>query len=511
LSLGASRRRIIRQLLTESLMLALAAAACGFAVSRICLEGAVYAATTTMPAEIAEQVNLDVPAADWRVLLFLIAGALVSTASFGLVPALQATRVEPVRAIRGEVAGNARPGRARHALIAVQVGASALLLICAAVFLRSALTAAVADPGIRTSDTIRLPIADESRRAAIVRELTADPSVYSVAASSGSAQPSAFAEATADEGANAASRRSVPVAYKFVSSEYFELLDIDVIRGRGFTNEERVAGAGVTVVSETAARRLWPNGEAVGQVVRVQDRPTDPPTGLGAGPPRASALPSPAGAYTVVGVARDVDGGGMFQFLAFSGLYLPIDLQSPGTSLTLRVRGDPGQVRLALIDRLLRIDPALDHEIATLRTLAGMAVYLLQIAFWVTVVLGGLALALTVSGLFSVLSYLVEQRAKEIGVRMALGATTWDIAALVLWQSARPVGFGLLAGGGLAAALAIVLMSLTASEIANTVRVLDPLAYAAGLLVIVFACVLGASVPALRAARVDPIATLRND
>jgi ABC-type antimicrobial peptide transport system permease subunit len=164
-----------------------------------------------------------------------------------------------------------------------------------------------------------------------------------------------------------------------------------------------------------------------------------------------------------------------------------------------------------LLDRLLRADPALDHEVVTLRIVAGMGAYILQIVFWVTVVLGGLALALTVSGLFSVLSYLVEQRAKEIGVRIALGATTQNIAALVLSQSARPVGFGLLAGGGLAAGLAIVLMSTLGSEIGNTVRVFDPMAYAASLLVIVIACVLAASVPALRAARVDPIATLRND
>ena len=103
--------------------------------------------------------------------------------------------------------------------------------------------------------------------------------------------------------------------------------------------------------------------------------------------------------------------------------------------------------------------------------------YILQIAFWVTLVLGGLALALTVSGFFSVLSYLAEQRAKEIGVRMALGATTNNIAVLVLSQSVRPVGFGLLAGGGLAAGLAIVLMSTpAASEIGNTVRVFDPMA-----------------------------------
>ena len=141
-----------------------------------------------------------------------------------------------------------------------------------------------------------------------------------------------------------------------------------------------------------------------------------------------------------------------------------------------------------------------------------MGAYILQIAFWVTLALGGLALLLTVSGLFSVLSYLVEQRAREIGVRMALGATTKNIAVLVLWQSVRPVGFGLLAGGGLAAGLATVLMATPAAlEVGNIVRVLDPMAYAASLLVIVTACVLAASVPALRAARVDPIATLRND
>jgi predicted permease len=508
LSLGASRRRVVRQLLTESLMLALAAAACGFAVSRICLEGALYAASTTMPPQFAEAVDLGVPSADWRVLVFLIAGAIVSTVSFGLVPALQATRVELVRASRGEVTRDARPSRARHALIAVQVGASALLLICAAVFLRSAFAAAMADPGLRTTDTITVPIANESRRAAIVREVTAHPSVFAVAAEAPPvlAEASVFAEATADKQAGDPldMRRSVSIDYKFVSPEYFQLLDIDLMRGRGFTDAERTADAGVTVVSESAARRLWPNGGALGQVVRIEaDRPTDLK--------RPSASPRPSRAYTVVGIARDVRGSAIFQFFAFSGVYLPVDPQGPGTSLLLRVGGDPEQARLALLDRLLRVDPALDHEVVTLRTRAGMGAYILQIVFWVTVVLGGLALVLTVSGLFSILSYLVEQRAKEIGVRIALGATTRNIAALVISQSARPVGFGLLAGGGLAAGLAIVLVSTLGSEIGNTVRLFDPMAYAASLLVIVIACVAGASVPALRAARVDPIATLRND
>jgi ABC-type antimicrobial peptide transport system permease subunit len=147
-----------------------------------------------------------------------------------------------------------------------------------------------------------------------------------------------------------------------------------------------------------------------------------------------------------------------------------------------------------------------------MRSLAGLQAYILGIAFWVAVVLGGLALALTLSGLFSVLSYVVEQRANEIGVRMALGATTNNIARLVLTQSVRPVGVGLVAGGGLAAALAIALMATPlASQIGSIVHVFDPVAYAASVLVIATACLLAALIPAVRAARLDPIATLRKD
>jgi len=130
----------------------------------------------------------------------------------------------------------------------------------------------------------------------------------------------------------------------------------------------------------------------------------------------------------------------------------------------------------------------------------------------VTMLLGGLALVLTVSGLFSVLSYLVEQQAKEIGVRIALGATTTDVVRLVLSQSLRPVAIGLAAGGGLAAAVAIVLMTTPdAAALSGWVHVFDPVAYAASVLVIVTSCVLAVSVPALRAAGIDPSATLRKD
>jgi ABC-type lipoprotein release transport system permease subunit len=259
----------------------------------------------------------------------------------------------------------------------------------------------------------------------------------------------------------------------------------------------------VAVVSETTARRLWPDGDAIGRIVRLQ---VSAP-----GTPRESRAPEPAfRPYTVVGVTRDVNGTAVFKFLSFSGIYLPIDQNSPGTSLTVRVHGDPEQARRALVERLTRVDPALDHEVRTRRTLAGLGTYLLQVIFAVTCALGGLALALTASGLFSVLSYLVEQRSREIGVRVALGATTRQVAGLVLSQSVVPVGVGLLIGGGLAAAVATALISV-ASEIGRTVHVLDPMAYAASLLVIVIACLLAAAIPTLRAARLDPVATLRQD
>ena len=176
----------------------------------------------------------------------------------------------------------------------------------------------------------------------------------------------------------------------------------------------------------------------------------------------------------------------------------------------LRVRGNPDEVRLALVATLPGLDPA--FGVMTLRTTAEAQAYMLRIAFGLTVVLGGLALVLTVSGLFSVLSYLVEQQAKEIGVRMALGAAATNVVRLVLSQSLRPVAIGLAAGGGLAVAVAIVLMSTpAASEIGGVVDVLDPVAYVASALIIATACVLAVSVPALRAARIDPIATLRKD
>lgn len=499
LSLGASRRRIVRQLLTESLLLAFGGALFGFAVLRAALELGTRAVAAKLAPGVSELVGLAALAIDWRVLVFLVCGAMASTVLFGLLPALQATRLELVRTMRGELARDARPGRARHVLIAAQVSASAVLLICAAVFLRSTFAVASVQPGLRTLDTALLEMPNESTRSAMLRAVEADPSVAAMAVSSPHGVGGELAEAF---GSNQA-----PVEYKFVSPEYFELLDIAFVRGRGFTQAERHPASGLAVVSETTARRLWPDRDPIGEVLQLSGVRSR----AAVGPDGGSTPQLPLRAFAVVGVVRDARiGQGTFEQVD-AGVYIPIAAESAGTSLVLRLHGDPAEAKRRIVERLSKVDPAM-AEIHLLRDITRLAAYVLRVAFWLTAVLGAIALMLTVSGLFSVLSYVVAQRSKEIGVRIALGATTRDIARLVLLQSSLPVGVGLAAGVVFAGSVAGVLMTTSlASSISEVVRLYDPLAYASSLLCIVAACTLAAAIPAIRAARIDPIATLKQD
>jgi hypothetical protein len=269
----------------------------------------------------------------------------------------------------------------------------------------------------------------------------------------------------------------------------------------------------VAVVSESIARQLWPGIDAVGQVLRLE--PDTPALSRAEGKNTSREPNDPplvSRSLIVVGVARDVPGFQLGGFtLAGAGVYIPIGLEAAGTLLTMRVRGDVERARHALVDRLSAIDPNMS-EVSTLQTIVRAGAYLLAIPFWLTLMLGALALLLTLSGLFGVLSYLVEQRTREIGVRMALGATRRSIATLVLSQSARPVGLGVLLGGSFTVALGAVLRATPAAEyIGSIVRLFDPVAYAASLLCIVAACTCAALIPAMRAARIDPVGVLRRD
>ncbi len=505
LSIGASRRRIVRQLLTESVLLALAAAAGGYLVSRLALEGTVYWAMRTFPVDLGD-VNLSVPAADWRVALFLVLAAIAATAFFALAPALQATRIDPVRTLRGELVKDARPGRARNLLIGVQVFASALLLICSAIFLRSTFSSSQFNPGFRTADTLLIDALNDNQRDAMLQALGHDPTVTAFAG----VRPPLLVlppRALGDVGAG-----KVALTYKYVSAGYFDVLGISIVRGRAFTAAERDEHP-VAVVSESVARMLWPNGAGVGQTFRIEPDLTAQQRDafLTINPEAdASAAQLTARTVTVVGVSKDVAGFRITD-VREAGVFLPTTVDAPKTFLVARIQGDPDLARQTLLERLTRIDPNMG-TIMTMRTLARLETFFLKIAFWVSVILGGLALLLTVSGLFSVLSYLVEQRTREIGVRIALGASSQKVTQLMLAQTARPVLFGLLAGAGLAASLAtLVLASEAGAMISKIVHVTDPVAYLSSLLVIVVACLFAAWIPASRAARVDPMKTLRQE
>ena len=291
------------------------------------------------------------------------------------------------------------------------------------------------------------------------------------------------------------------VAYKMVGPEYFGVLDIPIVRGPQLRGSRTRRSS--RHPEREVARTLFPSSDAIGQVMQLEADPNSPTR-------RVDEPPLPSRSFTVVGISRDVAGFRMADF-SEAGIFVPASTETPKSSLVARVKGDPELARQQLLDRLTIVDPNMG-QVLTMRTMARMEGFFCRIAFWVTLVLGTLALTLTVSGLFSVLSYLVEQRTKEIGVRMALGATSRNVTRLVLSQTARPVAVGLLLGTGFAAAFATLLVALPAAgAIGEVVKVTDPLAYIGSLLLIIAACLLAATIPATRASRLDPMRTLRQD
>ena len=225
--------------------------------------------------------------------------------------------------------GNARPGRARNALIGIQVFASALLLICAAIFLRSAIASSRFDPGFRTADTMidrRCPTSrSEPAMVQAIAVRTGDRRLR------GACGP-AFWRGR-DPGRRRDRRRRTPVGYKSVSSEYFAVFDIPIVRGRSFTAAEGDGEHPVAIVTEATARQLWPGRSGVGETFRLEPEPASGRRSLPANRRRRRAP------VMVVGVSRDVAG---FRFLDTkeAGLFLPTHVHAPNTAVVARVRGE---------------------------------------------------------------------------------------------------------------------------------------------------------------------------
>jgi putative ABC transport system permease protein len=480
LSLGAARGRLVRQLLTESVLLAVPAAFLGWIISRVTIEASLRTMYATVPQDMLELLHQVTLPVDWRVVVFMFFAALTSAVLFGLAPAIQATRPNLILAARGEFTADLRPVRVRNRLVLAQITVCTLLLVACGALLRTTLAMSTFDIGFRTGGLIAMQVV-ESARGRVLDALASDPAVDAIAAASsiplGGLLPS-LTMAVQDG-------PSISAAYNYVSPAYFDMLSIPILRGRNFTPAEAISDAPVAILSGAAAHRLFPGGNPVGQMVHLAGKPV----------PDAR----------IIGVAGDVVTCCIAYGKDAALVYLPAGSSTQGAVL-LHVRGHVEIERRELDTRLAHLVPGGISDIHSLDQHRAAGLYPFRAASLIGLAVGGLALLLTVSGVYGTVSYLVTQRTREIGVRVALGATAGGVTALILNQSLRMAATGV----GLGVALAVGLSRLLASRIVF-MRVFDAPAFAAGVLLVVAAALAAGYIPSRRAARVDPIQTLRCD
>jgi predicted permease len=474
LSLGAARGRLIRQLLTESILLALPAAAVGFLISRLMVDAGVRVMFATMPPEFAEYLRIVPMPPDFRVFAFMMIAALAAAVLFGFAPALQATRASVIQAARGDFGNEHRPARLRNSLVAVQIAACTLLLIVTGVLLRGANRIHAVDHGLDTSHAIVMEIQEKSRPR-ILALLHSDPSVETIAAASQIPLDSAFPRLT-DFG-----------RYVSVSPEFFDVLKIPILRGRNFTPNEALDRARVAIVTEALAHHLFPQADALGQSIHVPKSPD----------------------VRVIGITRDINPDITNGEVERSVLFLPTDSTVAQTALVVRVNGDTEAAKQR-IDAV--VDKAAPGAIDAIHKMDLFVIgrnYPFKVAYWVSAAVGALALLLATVGIYGVISYIVVQRRKEIGIRVVMGASGKQVVGLVVRQSIRLAFIGLAIGTAIALGVSrIYTHSFDKSGMMNT---FDVLAYSGAIAVVFAACVVAGFIPSLRATRIDPAATLRCD
>jgi predicted permease len=491
LSLGAGRGRLIRQLLTESILLAIPAGLTGFVISRIAIECGLRIMFATLPPDMLELMPPVSLPQDIRVFSFMLVAAFASALLFGLAPAIQSTRANVMLAARGEFTSDVRPMRLRNALVIAQITVCALLLICTGVLIRGARAMRNLDVGFKTRGMIFMDVSDAVRRKVRSR-IEFEPAVEAVAVAASGPLNGILPSLTVSAEER---QEAVSAWHNHVSPEFFNLLEIPILKGRNFTADEAKAGAPVAIVSELAARSLWPKGDAVGRQLRIQrDAQTKG---------RETSPQYPA--VRVVGVARNIISCSIPYGPDPAVIYFPATSRGHN-SLIVRVRGDVETVRRTLVADLEAMSPGAIEDIHPMDQSFALSVYPFRVASWVGLTLAGLALLLTLSGIYGVLSYLITQRTQEIGIRMALGATTGAVTRLVLGQSGRLAVIGVALG----TALALGVSRLFASHLVF-MNTFDALAYGVGVMLVVAASLAAAFFPSRRAARIDPVTTLRYD
>jgi predicted permease len=490
-SLGAGRGRLVRQLLTESVILAIPSAAAGFLISEATVEGARRLLFATIPPAFGRILAIADLAPDWRVFGYILAASLATALLFGLAPAIQTTRSRIVEASRGDFSSDYRPARLRNALVVAQVAVCALLLISSAIVLRSERRMSGLERGLNTTGVwdIRTMTRYQARAAARLREA---PGVAAVATCwraplydgslrrlsvtpSGSAQPAVS-------------------GYNFVSGKFFDVFGIPLVRGRAFSEAEGDAESPVAVVSESTAQRFWPGRDAIGQTMAIP-QPVEQNSTYHRWPGYSAA--------TVIGVVRDIKTGGGDD----TCIYFPTNFRSGrNDSILVRLKGAPPDSRRRIEQALDQIAPSLSDFINPMDDIQALQVYPFRVTSWVAGFLAGAALLLTITGIYGVMSYVVSQRTREIGIRVALGAGGPAILWLVLRQSGKLAAIG----AGLGVALALMVAPVFASQI-GAIQPYEPGPYLATVAVVFAAAMAAAYAPSRRVLRIDPVVTLRCD
>jgi predicted permease len=493
LAIGASRGRIVRQLLTESAVLAVVGGAAAFVAAIQATRGLTAVLVANIPVDLAIDF-----APDARVLAFTITLSLVTATLFGLAPAMQSVQRDLVTALRddGDRSGYRR-SRLRSGLVIGQVVLCTVLVAGSMLFLRSLGNAKSIDPGFATAGVIDIPIdlgprqlgaaagsafyqrlLDETRRIPGVRSATL---ANLVPLSGSNNQTGVWVE-----GNPVADGQRLPQAYfNVVATDYLQTMRIPLLRGRDIAVTDAATSDQVVVVNETMARRFWPTGDALGK--------------------RISFTAATGPWARVIGVAKDTRYNSLGETTP-PFMYLPV-LQLYQSSMVVQARVSESEK--AIGDAIGRVIKSLDPQLPAARPVSletDMQLALLPAKVGATLLgaFGSLALLLATVGIYGVASFAVARRTREIGIRAALGAQRGDVLRMVVGESMRRVAIGLAVGLLGAFGLARVL----ASQLYG-VGAVDPVTFIGTPLILGAVALLASWVPARRAANVDPLVALR--